>query len=103
VGWAVGMVYGTVEAYQVASPTSEHFGGSLREIPVLGDLGYIALTAFLINLVIAVLLTLVLNALNVPNGRDATKPGDYYADADDPRVQADLTNPDLLTKGEPSP
>jgi len=27
-GWAVGMVYGTVAAYGVASPTQKHFGGS---------------------------------------------------------------------------
>ena len=62
-GWAVGMVYGTVEAYKVVNPvTGKHFGGSLAEIPGLGDMGYIALTAFAINLVIAVVLTLVLNA-----------------------------------------
>src|SRR5215208_1793863 len=32
-GWAVGMVYGTVAAYGVASPTQHHFGGSSDEIP----------------------------------------------------------------------
>ncbi len=71
------------------------------EIPVIGDLGYIAVTAFVINILVAVLVTLVLNALNVANGRDRTKPGDYYADTDDPRVQADLADDDVLTKGEP--
>ena len=46
-GWAVGMVYGTVEAYQVINPvTGKHFGGSLGEIPGLGEMGYIAMTAF---------------------------------------------------------
>ncbi len=100
-GWAVGMVYGTVEAYKVASPTTEHFGGSLREIPVIGELGYIAMAAFAINLLISVLLTLVFNAMKVSNGRDSTKPGDYYADTDDPRVRADLADDDVLTKGEP--
>jgi SSS family solute:Na+ symporter len=46
-GWAVGIVYGTVKAYQVINPaTGKHFGGSLAEIPGLGDMGYIALTAF---------------------------------------------------------
>ena len=39
-----------------------------------------------------VLVTLVLNAAKVSNGRDATEPGDYYADAGDPRVQADLAS-----------
>ena len=47
VGWAVGMVYGTVEAYQVINPvTGKHFGGSLGMIPGIGEMGYIAMTAF---------------------------------------------------------
>ncbi|GAA3803580.1 monocarboxylate uptake permease MctP [Nocardioides panacisoli] len=100
-GWAVGMVYGTVEAYKVASPATKHFGGSLAEIPALGDLGYIALTAFVLNVVVAAVLTVVLNLLKVSNGRDRTAPGDYFADRDDPRVQADLTTEDDLTRGEP--
>jgi SSS family solute:Na+ symporter len=102
-GWAVGIAYGTVEAYQVSSPTSEHFGGSLAEMPIIEELGYIAMTAFALNLLVTVVLTLVLNATKVSNGRDATRPGDYYADTDDPRVQADLADADVLTKGEPGP
>jgi SSS family solute:Na+ symporter len=90
-GWAVGMVYGTVKAYQVVNPaTGKHFGGSLAEIPGIGDLGYIALTAFVLNVLVAVVLTLVLNALKVGNGVDATVAGDYFADEGDPRVDADL-------------
>ncbi|CAN5398218.1 sodium:solute symporter family protein [soil metagenome] len=103
-GWAVGMVYGTVAAYRVISPaTGSHFGGSLAEIPGLGDLGYIAMTAFVLNLVVTVLASLALNALKVSNGTDVTVPGDYYADADDPRVQADLAVEDELSRGEPGP
>ena len=87
-GWAVGTVYGTVEAYKVVNPvTGQHFGGSLDVIPGLGDMGYIALTAFAINLVIAVVLTFVLNAMKVSNGSDETTTGDYFADAGDPRVE----------------
>ena len=52
--------------------TRKHFGGSLGEIPGLGDMGYIALTAFAINLVIAIVLTLMLNAAKVANGSDET-------------------------------
>ncbi len=90
-GWAVGMVYGTWEAYSVVNPaTGKHFGGSLADIPGLGEMGYIAMTAFVLNLVETVVLTAILNALKVPNGRDATSPGDYFADAGDPRVDADL-------------
>src|SRR5687768_14382673 len=44
VGWAVGMVYGTIEVYQVINPiTGKHFGGSLGLIPGIGELGYIAM------------------------------------------------------------
>ena len=87
-GWAVSMVYGTVKAYQVLNPvTRKHFGGSSALIPLLhGRNGYIALTAFVLNLVIAVVLTLVFRALKTPAGNDVTEPGDYYAEADDPRI-----------------
>ena len=62
-GWAVGMVYGTWRPTTSSTPPrSDHFGGSLAKIPIIGKMGYIALTAFVINLVIAVVLTLVLNA-----------------------------------------
>ena len=102
-GWAVGMVYGTWAAWQVANPVSgvEHFGGSLYEIPGLGEMGYIAMTAFVANIVVAVVVTVLLNAAKVSNGTDATRPGDYFADAGDPRVEADLASEDVLTRGEP--
>ncbi|MGL5929436.1 MAG: monocarboxylate uptake permease MctP [Dermatophilaceae bacterium] len=88
-GWAVGMVYGTWQAWNVANVRSgvEHFGGSLAEIPVIGALGYIAVTAFVLNLVVAVLGTLLLRAVKAPEGRDETIRGDYFADAGDPRVE----------------
>ncbi|MCW2599915.1 MAG: sodium/proline symporter [Frankiales bacterium] len=87
-GWAVAMVYGTYQAYNVLNPiTGAHFGGSSAQIPLLnGRNGYIALTAFVLNLVVAVVGTVVLRAMKVPSGRDATESGDYFADAGDPRV-----------------
>ncbi|MEU6254950.1 monocarboxylate uptake permease MctP [Streptomyces sp. NPDC047043] len=92
-GWAVGMVYGTLAAYGVASPTNpsqKHFGGSNANIPGLGEMGYIGLTAFVLNVVVTVVLTFVLKALKAPEGVDETKPEDYTADAGDPGVQAEL-------------
>lgn len=87
-GWAVGMVYGTVAAYNVASPATPHFGGSTASIPIIGQLGYIAITAFVLNVVIAALLTLVLRHMfKAPEGQDATIPADYFADSGDPRVE----------------
>ena len=53
-------------------------------------MGYIALTAFVINLVISVVGSAVLNATKVSNGTDRTQPSDYHADAGDPRVDHDL-------------
>ena len=87
-GWAVGMLYGTITAYNVVNPvTGNHFGGSLATIPMIGQMGYIALTAFVINVVIAAALTFVLNAMKVDAGTDDTIRGDYFADAGDPRVE----------------
>ncbi len=102
VGWAVGMVYGTVEAYRVTNPATgvKHFGGSLAVMPVIGELGYIAMTAFAINVIVAVVLTVVLNAMKVSNGRDETLKGDYFVDAGDPRVDP-LAEP--LSETTPSP
>ncbi len=101
-GWAVGMVYGTWSAYQVANPRAgvDHFGGSLDPIPVIGDLGYIAMTAFVLNLLVAVVLTFVLRAAKAPEGTDDTIRGDYFADAGDPRVQKVL---EPLHQETPSP
>ena len=83
------MVYGTWQAWNVANPRGgiNHFGGSLAQMPVIGELGYIALTAFAINLVVAVVVTVVLRMTNVPDGDDETIRGDYFADSGDPRVQ----------------
>ena len=87
-GWAAGIVYGTISAYRVINPvTGKHFGGSLAEIPGLGDLGYVAMTAFVLNLVVTVVLSFALNAAKVSNGSDETRLGDYFADAGDPRVE----------------
>jgi solute:Na+ symporter, SSS family len=102
IGWAVGMVYGTITAYNVVNPTTgKHFGGSLAMIPSIAQMGYIALTAFVINVIVAVIVTLVLNAMKVSNGRDETIKGDYFADAGDPRVERHLTDDVHLTTGTP--
>ena len=101
-GWAVGMVYGTITAYNVINPaTKAHFGGSLDIIPTIGKMGYIATTAFAINVIIAVVLTLVLRALKVAPGLDETIKGDYFADAGDPRVERNLAMDAHLTTGAP--
>jgi SSS family solute:Na+ symporter len=87
IGWAVGMIYGTVSAYQQSSPATKHFGASLDQVPFVGKLGYIAVTAFVLNLIVAVVVTFVLRAMNTPDGTDETEPADYYADTGDPKVE----------------
>ncbi|MEU3709750.1 monocarboxylate uptake permease MctP [Streptomyces catenulae] len=89
-GWAVGMIYGTLAAYGVASPTQAHFGGSNAEIPGIGQIGYIGLTAFVLNVVVTLVLTVALRALKAPEGADETSPGDYTADVGDKGVTPDL-------------
>src|SRR4029079_15674075 len=86
-GWTVGMVYGTITAYNVVNPaTGNHFAGSLSLIPGIGQLGYIALTAFGIKAALSALVTVILNALGVAYGHDETIAADYLADEGDPRI-----------------
>ncbi len=88
-GWAVGMVYGTIAAYYVASPVTKHFGGSLKTVPAIDQMGYIAVTAFVLNLAVAVAVSAVLRTMKFSNGADETTSADYFADAGDPRVEKD--------------
>ena len=82
------MLYGTMAAYNVTNPaTGNHFAGSLSLIPVIGQMGYIALTAFSINAIIAAVSTVLLNFAGIPHGHDETITGDYFADEGDPRVE----------------
>ena len=77
-GWAAGMIYGTLAAYNVKNATTSHWAGS-SDI-VFGHSIYIGITAIIINTVIAVILTLVLRAARVPEGTDETLPHQYTAD-----------------------
>jgi SSS family solute:Na+ symporter len=96
-GWAAAMVFGTFSAYNVKAPNNitrlvdgtvvtekpglRHFGGSLANFPFTNTKIYIALTAFVLNVLIAVIVTLALRAMKAPEGTDATSPEDYYSDS----------------------
>jgi solute:Na+ symporter, SSS family len=87
VGWAVGIVWGTVTAHNVVNPaTHAYFGGSLAFIPLTKITVFIGLTAFALNLVVAAGLTVVFRALKVAEGTDMTRASDYGADENDPKV-----------------
>ena len=87
VGWAAGIIYGTVAAYGVVNPaTKAHFGGSIAAIPGTNMQVYIAVTAFVVNLIVAAVLTVVFRAIKLPDGKDITRGSDYGADENDPKV-----------------
>ncbi len=91
-GWAAGMLYGTVVAYnnpKVGDPGS-HFGSPLNEFPGTDTLVYIGFTALLLNLVVTLALTFVLRAMHVDEGVDQTHPDDYHADLGDQGVEEEL-------------
>jgi SSS family solute:Na+ symporter len=90
VGWAAAMAWGTWLAYGVKSPTESHFGGPLVNVPGTQTKFYIALLAFFLNVVLAVVLTLVFRAAKVPEGTDRTSRDDYTADIGDEQVQPEL-------------
>jgi SSS family solute:Na+ symporter len=85
-GWLAGMAYGTIAAYNVSNATTSHWAAS-SDI-VFGHTIYIGLTAVIINLVIAVVLTLLLKAAKVPEGTDETLPHQYTADPEDAPARA---------------
>jgi solute:Na+ symporter, SSS family len=92
IGWAVGMAYGTIVAYGYCTAcTTRPFANSLAVVPLLGDAGYIGLTAFVVNVLVTVVLTVIFRATNVSNGTDITRPADYFADLGDPGVEARVT------------
>jgi solute:Na+ symporter, SSS family len=80
-GWLAGMAYGTLAAYNTSSPTSSHWASS-SDI-VFGFTLYIGISAFILNLAISVVLTLVLRAFKVPEGPDETQPRHFTAEAED--------------------
>ena len=83
-GWLGGMLFGTIAAYKSASPTASHWASS-SDIE-LGHTVYIGFSAVIINIVIAVVLSLIFNALKVPSGADETLPHQYVVDPTDAPV-----------------
>ena len=56
-------------------------------MPGLDHTVYIAVTALVLNLVVAVVLTAVFGLLRLPEGSDETRPAHYLAGADDAAAQ----------------
>jgi SSS family solute:Na+ symporter len=76
-GWASGLVYGAVVAWNQSSATQHHFASQVAQIPWTHQKAYIAATALVLNLVVTVVATLVLRAVKAPAGTDNTSEADY--------------------------
>jgi SSS family solute:Na+ symporter len=85
IGWAAAEVYGTIQAWRTPGNGQAHFGGSAA--PVFGHVMYIAIAALVINIVVAVVLTLVFRAVKLPAGADETLPEHYTADPESAPAQ----------------
>ncbi|MFY1672413.1 monocarboxylate uptake permease MctP [Plantactinospora sp. WMMB334] len=92
-GWAAGMGLGMWMLYQIpnAATGRAHFGGSAFPLEKFGFDGsaktiYVGLVAVAVNLLVAVIITLVLRAAKVADGVDGTEQDDYFADEGDPRL-----------------
>jgi solute:Na+ symporter, SSS family len=81
-GWAAGIGYGAVVAWQQSSATQHHFASQVALVPWTHQKAYIAVTALVANLVVLVLSNLVLRAVKAPAGIDATSPSDYDHDVE---------------------
>ena len=73
-GWLVGMVVGTYMAYTAGWKSTFVIGTGLA--------GYAGIWALIANLVVTGVLTIILNAAQVSNGKDETAPADYRAGDD---------------------
>jgi SSS family solute:Na+ symporter len=85
-GWLAGMIYGTIAAYNVSTPTTSHWAGSVNTL--WGHTYYIGLSAIILNIAVATVLTLVLRAVRVPAGTDETLPHQYTADSVEAKAPA---------------
>ncbi|MFD0689438.1 monocarboxylate uptake permease MctP [Actinomadura fibrosa] len=92
-GWAAGLAAGLWLLYETPNTAKgkAHFGSSAFR---LSDLGldtkmtvYAGMLALAVNLAVAVVGTVVCKAAKLADGEDATRPGDYLADENDPKVK----------------
>ncbi len=96
-GLGTGLVAGLLLLYQIPQLAPDgkvaraHFGGSAWALSHVGihngQSVYVGLVALLVNLVVAVLLTLALRLRGVADGVDITWSHDYTADEGDPSVR----------------
>jgi len=101
-GWVAGMAAGLLMVYNIpklnpdGTVAREHFGGSSFALSELGldtkAAVYAGLLALLVNLVVAVVVTVILRSMRIPDGIDGTAESDYTAEREDPTFR-DLPEP----------
>jgi SSS family solute:Na+ symporter len=108
-GWLAGMTTGLWMLYLIPNPATkhQHFGSSSFPLSKWFDptsIGlnakttvYVGFVAVIVNILVAIIVTLICRAANVPDGADSTTVGDYFADEGDPRVS------NVRTDEEPEP
>ncbi|WP_330271877.1 sodium:solute symporter [Lentzea sp. NBC_00516] len=99
-GWIAGMGYGMWLLYNIGNPfiKKEHFAGSALPLGNISIFGwhpfggsttqiYVGIVALFVNLLVAVVVTLIAKKAKWFNGTDQTDPSDYHVDEDSPRVK----------------
>src|SRR4051812_1182460 len=93
-GWAVGLAAGLYMLYDTPNATSgkAHFGGPQYALSKLGfgdtkTTIYTGIVALALNIIVAIVVTLIVRATGRPYGEDQTQPNDYVVEAGDPGVE----------------
>jgi SSS family solute:Na+ symporter len=110
-GWAAGLIAGLWMLYDTPNPNTgqEHFGGAqyaLANLPGFGDTTvsvYTGILALGLNLIVVVIGSLILRALNAPAGEDVTRPEDYEADRDEAELEPVPATPEQEPRREREP
>src|SRR2546429_2638901 len=85
-GWLAGMIYGTIAAYNVSTPTTSHWAGSVNTL--WGHTYYIGLSAIILNIAVSAVPNPLFPAARGPAGADQTPPRPHAARPGDPPTPA---------------
>jgi SSS family solute:Na+ symporter len=102
-GWVAGMGLAFWMLWKIPNVATGrvHFGGSAFPLKDFGfdtpKTIYVGFVAVLVNLVVALVATLIFRALKTPDGVDATEPDDYFADEGDPRIDRTTTPVEVVS------
>ena len=100
-GWVAGMALAMWMLWQIPNAATKHahFGGSAFPLSKFGFDStksiYVGFVAVLVNLLVAIVVTLILRATKVTDGGDDTAPEDYMSDAADVRAPRGEDEEDL--------